>query len=231
MEEKKGGKGLAIASLVMGILAIVNSFIPFLNVISYVFAILAIIFGIIGIVKKNGLGMAIAGLVLGILSMILATTINKGTVKVIDDAVKDAKNAYVDINGKTSFKVNESFQNKYEKITVTEVNTDFKDYNSYFGPDAGNKVVMLKVEVENVNEGNDELYVSSLEFSAYADGVAAETFYVTTDGYNDLSATVGKGKKTIGYLFYEVPVSAQKITVEYNANFWVDGNTVEFIVQ
>ena len=108
MEEKKGGKGLAITSLVMGILAIVNSFIPFLNIISYIFAILAVIFGIIGIVKKNGLGMAIAGLAMGVLSMILATTINHGTVKVIDDAVNEVKNAYVDINGKTTKKLNES---------------------------------------------------------------------------------------------------------------------------
>ena len=207
MEEKKGGKGLAITSLVMGILAIVNSFIPFLNIISYIFAILAVIFGIIGIVKKNGLGMAIAGLAMGVLSMILATTINHGTVKVIDDAVNEVKNAYVDINGKTSFKLNESFQNKYEKITVSEIHTDFKDDNE------------------------DELYVSSMEFNAYADSVAAESFYGANDSYNSITATVGKGKKAIGYLFYEVPANAQKITVEYNANFWVEGNTVEFIIQ
>lgn len=231
MEEKKGGKGLAIASLVMGILAIVNSFIPFLNIISYIFAILAIIFGIIGIVKKNGLGMAIAGLAMGVLSMILATTINHGTVKVIDDAVNEVKNAYVDINGKTSFKLNESFQNKYEKITVTEINTDFKDYNEFFEPDAGNKVVMVKLEIENVSTENDELYVSSMEFNAYADSVAAESFYGANGSYNSITATVGKGKKAIGYLFYEVPANAQKITVEYNANFWVEGNTVEFIIQ
>lgn len=88
-KETKGGSGLAVAALVLGILAIINSFIPFLNVISYVFAILAVIFGIIGIVKKNGKGMAIAGLVMGILTFIIATAINSGTSKAIDEALND----------------------------------------------------------------------------------------------------------------------------------------------
>lgn len=91
MEEKKqGGKGLAIASLVLGILAIINSFIPFLNFISYIFAILAIIFGIIGIVKKNGRGLAIAGLVLGVITFIIATSINVATSSVIDEALDNS---------------------------------------------------------------------------------------------------------------------------------------------
>lgn len=88
MEEKKPvSKGFAITALIMGILAIVNSFIPFLNVVSYIFAILAIIFGIIGIVKKGGKAMAIVGLVLGGVSLILATAINNGTSQAIDEAV------------------------------------------------------------------------------------------------------------------------------------------------
>lgn len=154
-----------------------------------------------------------------------------GCSNAVNDAVEDTKNSYQDINGKTSFKVNETFQNKYEKITMTEVNTNFTDYNEYLGPKDGNKVIMLKFEVENINNENDELYVSSMSFNAYADGTAVDSFYGGSDKYNDLSATVGKGKKAVGYIFYEVPENAQKITVEYNADFWTDGNTIEFIIQ
>lgn len=149
----------------------------------------------------------------------------------VDDAVEEVKNSYADKNGKTSFKVNETFENKYEKITMTEVNTNFTDYSQYLGPADGKKYVMLKFEVENINEENDELYVSSLSFNADADGVAVDSTYVGNDKYNDLSATVGKGKKAIGYIFYEVPKNAKKITVEYNADFWTDGNAIEFIVK
>lgn len=151
--------------------------------------------------------------------------------KGVDDAVKETANEYNDINGKTTFKLNESFQNKYEKITMTEVNTDFKDYGEYLEPKDGHKYVMAKFEVENINTENDELYVSDFEFNADADGSTVEATYVGIDKYKGLTATVGKGKKTVGYLFYEVPNDAKKITIEYNASFWIDGNAVEFIVQ
>lgn len=149
----------------------------------------------------------------------------------VNDAVDETKNSYADINGKTSFKVNKTFQNKYEKITMTEANTNFTDYSEYLEPSDGNKVVMLKFEVENINDEIDELYVSSMSFSAYADGVAVDSFYGANDQYNDLSATLGKGKKAVDYIFYEVPKTVQKVTVEYNADFWTDGNAIEFIVQ
>ena len=147
----------------------------------------------------------------------------------VDEGVKETKNSYNDINGKTEFRINESFQNKYEKITMTEV-SDYTDYNEYLGPKDGNKIIAVKFEVENINEENDELYVSSLNFNGYADGVAVDTYIYGSDKYNDLSATIGKGKKTVGYILYEVPKSSQKVTIEYNADFWVDGTAIEFIV-
>ena len=147
------------------------------------------------------------------------------------NAIDEASNSYKDTNGKTTFKINESFQNSYEKITMTEVNTNFTDYSKYLGPADGNKIIMAKFEVENINKDDDSLYVSSLEFDAYYDGVAAESFWSAGDNYKDLSATLGYGKKAIGYVFYEVPINAKSITIEYNPNFWVDGNKIEFIIQ
>ena len=149
----------------------------------------------------------------------------------VNDAVEETGNSYKDINGKTEFKLNESFQNKYEKITMTEVNTNFTDYDEYSGPKEGHKYVVAKFEVENISSDRDELYVSSMDFNADADGVSVDSTYAVNENYKDLTATVGKGKKTIGYIFYEVPISAQKITIEYNADFWTDGNTIQFIVQ
>ena len=108
MEEKKqGGKGLAIASLVLGILAIINSFIPFLNFISYIFAILAIIFGIIGIVKKTGKGLSIAGLILGGLTIIVATIINIAGIGIIaSSSPKDPASSYNSDNNSENFSDN-----------------------------------------------------------------------------------------------------------------------------
>lgn len=58
-------KGMAIASMVLGILGLVFFCIPILNLI---LAVLALIFGIIVMYKKSaGKGMGIAGFVCGIL--------------------------------------------------------------------------------------------------------------------------------------------------------------------
>ena len=154
-----------------------------------------------------------------------------GCVNSCGKSLEETSNSYADINGKTSFKLNETFQNTYTKITMTEVSTDFKDYSEYQEPTSGYKYIMAKFEIENIDEKSDEQYISSLNFNAYADGIAVESKYIVNDIYKDISATLGKGKKTIGYVFYEVPINSTEITIEYSTDFWTDGNNIEFVVQ
>lgn len=64
------GGGFAVTSMVLGILAVLLSFVPFLNIGLWPMAILAIIFGGIAIAKHHpGRGMAIAGLVTALASV------------------------------------------------------------------------------------------------------------------------------------------------------------------
>lgn len=74
--QKKPGGGLAIAALILGIGAILFSFIPLVNFIAYIAGLLAIIFGIIALVKKAAKGMPITGLILGVVAIILASIVN-----------------------------------------------------------------------------------------------------------------------------------------------------------
>jgi hypothetical protein len=67
------GNGLAVTALVLGIISIVFSWVPFFD---WVLAVLAIIFGAIGISTANkrggaGKGMAVAGLILGVITVVL----------------------------------------------------------------------------------------------------------------------------------------------------------------
>lgn len=67
------GNGMAVTAMVLGIIGVVLFWIP---VLGWILAILAIIFGGVGIAQANkragsGKGMAIAGLVLGIVSIAL----------------------------------------------------------------------------------------------------------------------------------------------------------------
>ncbi len=70
----KDRKGLAIASLVLGILALVLFCIPYVPEIC---GILALIFGIIGL-KSSKRGMSIAGIVTGILGIVLCVVLYIG---------------------------------------------------------------------------------------------------------------------------------------------------------
>lgn len=73
-------KGMAVTALVTGIVGItfglIGMCIPGIGCIAFICAVLAIIFGAIGLSKANkgladGKGMAVTGLVLGIASMVL----------------------------------------------------------------------------------------------------------------------------------------------------------------
>ena len=76
-QQQQQGNGLAVAGMVLGIIAIVLCWVPFLD---QVLALLAIIFGAIGTGKANkiggkGKGMAVAGLIMGIIAMILGIAV------------------------------------------------------------------------------------------------------------------------------------------------------------
>lgn len=67
------GNGFGITALVLGIVAVVFSFIPVMGVVAFVLGPLAVLFGIIGATRKIARkGAAVAGLVLGILSIVIA---------------------------------------------------------------------------------------------------------------------------------------------------------------
>lgn len=72
MEEKKSN-GLAIASLVLGIVAIVFNFIG-LGIVGLILGIVGIVLGVLA-KKKNPTGMATAGLVLSIIGTVLCALI------------------------------------------------------------------------------------------------------------------------------------------------------------
>lgn len=67
---------MAITALVLGIIALITSFLPIINNLSFVLVILGVIFSIVGLVgisrgKKSGKGIAIAALVICILSCVI----------------------------------------------------------------------------------------------------------------------------------------------------------------
>lgn len=185
--------------------------------------------------KNQGLsGCAIAAIVIGILMLIvilLFSACAKGVSDAVDEvneSIEETENSYKDKNGKTTFNKGETFENSYIKMTMTEVNLDFKDYDEWTSIKNGYKLIMVKFNAENI--GEDDQYVSYLDFNCYADDVAMEENYLVFDNYESLSATISKGKKTNGYIFFEVPKNAETIVLEYEPS-WIEDIKIEFKVK
>ncbi len=93
--ENKPRSAMAVASLVLGIVALVTSILPIINNLSFVMAILGVVFGIVGIVgiskgKKTGKGLAIAGLVLSVVAFVLVLVMQSAFSAALDEAMEES---------------------------------------------------------------------------------------------------------------------------------------------
>jgi hypothetical protein len=89
---RKHKKGLGIASLVLGIVAVATAFIPFWSYAVIGVGSLALILGIVALITKRGKKAGIAGTILGAVGLILAivaTTIYAAIFFAVDKSVKD----------------------------------------------------------------------------------------------------------------------------------------------
>lgn len=90
--------GLAVAGLVVGIIALLTSFIPIVNNISFFVALLGAVLAIVGMVgtKKGahrGGGMAVAGLVLNVVALIAVLAMQAMCSAVLDSASESLANS------------------------------------------------------------------------------------------------------------------------------------------
>jgi len=93
--QEKRGNGLGIASLIVGIVAFVGSFIPILNFVTGFVAFAGLVLGVIALFLKNRRrGTAIAGSVVSlialILSIVLATVYTAGFAGAVSDAIESS---------------------------------------------------------------------------------------------------------------------------------------------
>lgn len=209
---------MAVAALVLGIVGLVFCLFPWWGIIS---GVLAAIFGIVTLIKqknqeeKKGKGMAIAGLVTGIIAVIISVIVTIGAIsalKYLEGASNELLNG-VDkqIDIKSSYAIGETFEVDGYKVTVSEVK-DYVSDDEYTQPKSGYKYIKAKIDVENT--GKESKYVSSYDFSCYADNTAVSEAYVSED--DEFSgSTVSTGNKALGYMYYEVPENANSIKLEY----------------
>ena len=91
----KATSGFGIAALVLGILACLTCWIPFVGMLSIPISVLGILFGVIGFLisavgRRSGIGMPVAGTVVCIVAIMIAVASTGGTTAAITEVAREA---------------------------------------------------------------------------------------------------------------------------------------------
>lgn len=121
------------------------------------------------------------------------------------------------------FEVGEFLETDYLKISYLSCE-EYKTDNQFMQPDEGYTYYRLEFEFENI--GETDQYISSWDFTGYADGYSVEQTYFD----DDLAATLSAGKKTKGAVYFVVPGDAVEVISEYELNFWTEDKVV-FVIK
>ena len=160
--EQTGGQGLAIASLVLGILAIVTSLVWYIGI---TLGALAIIFGAISI--KNGRGKAIAGIVTGSVGVVLSLLI----VWLVQAALPSMQQSQRDTARKNDVSVASSAVVAYTSNNRGQAPDSAADFNQYI-----TDLTLISVESEGTPTTDKAIYKKGTN----CDGTASPRAYAIT---------------------------------------------------
>lgn len=132
-------------------------------------------------------------------------------------------NSSTNSNGNVTVNVSDVLKTSNLEITYNECG-DFKNHSQYLAPKSGYKYIYIDLTAKNIGEA--DAYISVFEFKCYADDVAMEAHYED----DDISATLSAGRSTTGRVYFEVPVDAESIEIEYETDFW-DSQKAIFVVK
>ena len=198
-EKKEGRSGLGIAGFVIGIIAIVFSFIPIVNNIAFFIGIIAAVFGIIGAMTHKSKGLSIAGAVLGVLAVLITLALQSMWSKALDDASAQLDEAMASADTQLGYMTGENT----EEILQNSLNVEFGEFtmskNEYGLVKSSLPVTVTNLEnetksyslhIEAVDGGNSRI----MEDYVYANDLGAgqsQTFevfqYIPDDKYDAMT--------------------------------------------
>ena len=112
-EKTERKSGIAISGFIIAILAILGSAIPILNNVSFFFAIVSLVLGVIGLIaikrnKRVGQGLAIATIVLSALTFVVVLATQSFYGKVAEDVGNSVSESVNDFDGTNTDKLLET---------------------------------------------------------------------------------------------------------------------------
>jgi len=95
----KARNGLATAGFVLGLIGLLGSFIPVINIVGIVIGVVGAVLAAVGLAKAKklgaGKGLAMSGLILGLLALIIGIVVNVVFAGAVSNAAKDATHTIV----------------------------------------------------------------------------------------------------------------------------------------
>ena len=204
-DKAENKSGLAIAGLIIAIISLVLAWVPIVNNIVFFFAILSLIFGIVGFVaikngKRTGQGLAIATIILSLVAggMVLAAQAFYGkALDAVGDSVNETTNDY---NGTNT-----------DKLLENSVEVTLGDFVFNPGEEADytyDDKTELPVTIKNKASEKASYTVKIEAVDAENNRIADDTVYVT-----DLNAGQSVTEKAFTY------VEADKVEALKTATF------------
>ena len=112
------------------------------------------------------------------------------------------------------------------KITCTNVNTNFQNYNEYADIRPGYTVIKADFKFENTGDRN--VYISFDDFECYADYEDYDYFYSVDNA--TFSASLPSGETYQASVYFQIPSNSNSIVLEYETNTWSE-REFRFVVQ
>ncbi|WP_432142897.1 DUF4190 domain-containing protein [Streptomyces sp. bgisy084] len=228
--------GMGITALVLGIVGLVLGLLIILFWMSWLPALLAVVFGSVGLSharrgRATNRGMALAGVILGVVGLLAAAGGAVLTVTAVKKVTDDARAKVKEVRASASasekarhlsFGESYTFENGL-RVTVAEPKPYTPD-DYVLGHAKGNKAVQVIVKVRNT--GTERVKVDTgLPEVSDADGASAELLIDGSGRQKVITGYVLPGKEAIGkYAFSLPPDAADKIEVEFSpdAMEWKD---------
>ncbi|WP_327701166.1 DUF4352 domain-containing protein [Streptomyces decoyicus] len=231
MQTSQPRNGMGITALVLGLVGVVLGLFIILFWMSWLPALLAVIFGSVGLSharkgRATNRAMAISGLVLGVVGLLIAAGSAAFTVVAVKHVVDSARAKAEEVDeAKESAAAAEkarhlSFGEPYTfgnglKVTVSKP-APFTPDEFAHGHDKGNKAVQVTVTVANTGTERIEVETGLPDVND-ADGASAELVIDGSGRQKVITGYVLPGRKAVGkYAFSLPPDAAQRIEVEFS---------------
>lgn len=137
---------------------------------------------------------------------------NKNPVKV--SSSENASNNENPISNR--FNVGDVLETKDFRISYIS-SQQYVSYNEFIQPKDGYVYWRFEFKFENISD-TDKTVSSMADWECYADNVKVDQTWIGDE--NGLDAFLSSGRTTQGAVYFEVPVNASNIELEYDINCW-----------